>query len=81
MYPDYVNEVAVSYKKNGEPVSETYKIYAPAVAVYGSGTGQTQALPTAVVTKDTPKFQNNLYLMNHLSSTLPNASQAVWKAR
>ena len=78
LYPDYVNEVAVSYKKNGEPVSETYKIYAPAVAVYGSGTNQTQVLPTAVVTKDNPKFHKNLYLMNHLSSTLPNAAQVTW---
>nr|WP_320205489.1 aryl-sulfate sulfotransferase N-terminal domain-containing protein [Campylobacter curvus] len=74
LYPDYVNEVAVSYKRNGEAVSETYKIYAPAVVVYGSGTNQTQALPTAVVTKDNPKFHKNLYLMNHLSSTLPNAA-------
>ena len=45
LYPDYVNKVEVSYKRNGEAVSETYEIYAPAVAVYGSGTRQTRALP------------------------------------
>lgn len=80
LYPDYVNKVEVSYKRNGEAVSETYEIYAPAVAVYGSGTRQTRALPQAVVTKDNPKFHHNIYLMNHLSSTLPNAGQAVWNS-
>ncbi|MCD8213131.1 MAG: aryl-sulfate sulfotransferase [Campylobacter sp.] len=78
LYPDYVNEVAVSYKRDGESVSETYKIYAPAVSVLGTGTNQKRALPKAVVTKDNPKYHKNLYLMNHLSSILPNAAQVTW---
>lgn len=78
LYPDYVNEVAVSYKKNGEAVSETYKIYAPAIGLYGSGTGQKQILPDATITKDNPKYHKNIYLMNHLSSILPNAAQVTW---
>lgn len=37
------------------------------------------ALPKAeVVVPASKKVKNNLYLMNHLSSTMPNASQAVW---
>ncbi|MBR8461955.1 aryl-sulfate sulfotransferase [Campylobacter sp. faydin G-105] len=78
LYPDYVNEVEVSYKRNGEAVKESYKIYAPNIAVYGSGTGQKQSLPNAVITKDNPKYHNNIYLMNHLSSILPNAAQVTW---
>ncbi len=87
MYPDFVNTVEVSYVKHapGKPgektqkITETYKIYAPAVYTYGSGVGQKGALPKAVVvTPAAPQVKNNLYLMNHLSSILPNASQAVW---
>lgn len=84
MYPDYVNTINVSYTRHqpgveAEKVSESYEVYAPAVAVYGSGTAQKRGLPRAeVVVPAAPEVKNNLYLMNHLSSILPNAAQAVW---
>lgn len=87
LYPDYINKVEVSYKRevpsaNGiksEDIKETYSIYAPPITTYGSGTAQKMALPKAeVVVPATEKVKNNLYLMNHLSSTMPNASQVVW---
>lgn len=87
MYPDYQNIVEVSYKKHmpggegakTEDISETYTIYAPPTMTYGSGTGQKRALPKAeVVIPAAKELRGNLYLMNYLSSILPNASQAVW---
>lgn len=87
-YPDYVNTVEVTYKKHQpggpgakvENVKESYDIYAPPVYTYGSGVGgQKGALPRAeVVIPADPKVKNKLYLLNHLSSILPNASQVVW---
>lgn len=87
LYPDYVNTVEVSYKKHqpggagakSETITESYSIYAPPVATYGSGVGQKRALPKAeIITPADKKVKNNLYLLNHLSSILPNASQVVW---
>jgi len=86
LYPDFVNTVEVSYKKHNpgkdgkiDDVKETYKIYAPPVITYGSGTRQTSALPTAVVVKPADKsVKDKLYLMDHLSGVLPNSSQVVW---
>lgn len=84
LYPDYQNIVEVSYKKSKagsapKDVKETYTIYAPPVAVYGSGTGQKTTLPKAVVVQPADKsVKNKLYLMNHLVSALPNAAQVVW---
>lgn len=86
MYPDYVNKVEVSYTKfapggrdKSEKITETYSIYAPPITTYGSGTNQKNFLPKAeVIVPASKKVKNNLYLMNHLSSTMPNAAQAVW---
>ncbi|MDR1615304.1 MAG: aryl-sulfate sulfotransferase [Campylobacteraceae bacterium] len=84
MYPDYVNKVNVSYtlhnaNGNSENIKELYTIYAPPVALYGSGTKQKRVLPDAkVVVAADKSIKKDLYLMNHLSSTLPNAAQVVW---
>lgn len=87
MYPDYQNIVEVSYTKHEpggigaktEKITETYTIYAPPISTYGSGTGQKRALPRAeVVVPASKELKGNLYLMNYLSSMLPNASQFVW---
>ncbi len=85
LYPDFQNTVEVSYKKHhpgGEKVDsvkESYTIYAPPVTSYGSGTGQKTVIPRAeVVIPADAKVKNKLYLMNHLSSILPNAAQVVW---
>ncbi len=84
LYPDYQNTVEVTYKKaqagsKPKEVKETYTIYAPPVTSYGSGTGQKTTVPKAVIVKPADKsVKGNLYLMNHLSSILPNASQVTW---
>ncbi len=86
LYPDYQNTIEVTYKKHQpgadgkvDTVKESYTVYAPPVTFYGSGTGQKTVIPKAVVVKPADKsIKNNLYLMNHLSSTLPNGSQVVW---
>jgi len=84
LYPDYQNTVEVSYKKSkgnlaATDVKESYTIYAPPVTTYGSGTGQKVTLPRAVVVHPAEKsVKGNLYLMNHLSSILPNAAQVTW---
>ncbi|MDR3177831.1 MAG: aryl-sulfate sulfotransferase, partial [Campylobacteraceae bacterium] len=84
MYPDYQNRVNVSYalhNVNGsvQNVKETYTIYAPPVNLYGSGTKQKRVLPEAkVVIQADNSIKKDLYLMNHLSSTLPNAAQVIW---
>jgi arylsulfate sulfotransferase len=87
LYPDHVNKVEVTYDRHqpgptgspSERITETYSIYAPPVSLLGQGVNQTTVLPKAVVvTPAAPALRNNLYLMNHLSPVLPNASQAVW---
>ena len=87
LYPDYENVVEVSYTRHQpgatgaptEKITESYTIYAPPVSLFGQGVNQKRVLPQAVVVKPADaKVKGNLYLMNHLSSILPNASQAVW---
>lgn len=56
LYPEYQNTVEVSYKRNGEAVSETYKIYGPAIYMRGPGAGQLSILPKAEVIKMDSKF-------------------------
>ncbi|ASM38062.1 arylsulfate sulfotransferase [Campylobacter sputorum bv. paraureolyticus LMG 11764] len=87
LYPDFINTVEVSYTRfepggknaKSQKINETYSIYAPPITTYGSGTAQKNFLPKAeVIVPASHKVKNNLYLMNHLSSILPNASQVVW---
>ncbi|WP_172197437.1 aryl-sulfate sulfotransferase [Campylobacter sp. RM16188] len=79
LYADHVNNVEVSYKRNGEAMSETYKIHAPAIFMNTSGTGQQTSLPKANIVKMDEKFKDRLYLINHLiRNSLPNAGQTLW---
>ncbi|MDR2342533.1 MAG: aryl-sulfate sulfotransferase [Campylobacteraceae bacterium] len=84
MYPDYQNKINVSYTLydaggNAQNIQETYTIYAPPINLYGSGTKQKRVLPEAKVVIPADKsIKKDLYLMNHLSSTLPNAAQVTW---
>lgn len=87
MYPDYVNTIEVTYVRQtptskgykDEKIKETYKLYAPPVTSHGRGFGQKSVLPVSkVLTPATKKVKNNIYLLNHLGSLLPNAGQAVW---
>lgn len=79
LYADYVNKVEVSYKRNGEVMSETYSIYAPPVFMNVTGTNQTSILPKAEVVKMDPKFKNRLYFINHIvRASTPDSGQAVW---
>lgn len=87
LYPDFENTVEVSYKRHqpgptGSPIeqiTESYTIYAPPISLLGQGVNQKRVLPQAVVVKPADaKVKGNLYLLNHLSPVLPNASQVVW---
>ncbi|WP_039667706.1 aryl-sulfate sulfotransferase [Campylobacter sp. RM16704] len=79
LYPDYINEVIVKYKRNGKAIKETYKIYAPPVYAKGPGVDQKNVFPKAKVIKTDKKFRDSLYLINHLMrAPLSNAAQAVW---
>ena len=79
LYPEYQNTVEVSYKRNGEAVSETYKIYGPAIYMRGPGAGQLSILPKAEVIKMDSKFKDRLYFMNHIvRASTPNSGQATW---
>ncbi len=85
LYPDFQNTVEVSYKKHlpggdkVDTVKESYKIYAPPVFFYGSGTNQKVVIPKAeVVVPAAPQVKQNLYLMNHFSNVLPRGGQVVW---
>ncbi|ASM39166.1 arylsulfate sulfotransferase [Campylobacter sputorum bv. paraureolyticus LMG 11764] len=79
LYPEYRNNVEVSYKRNGESMSETYLIYGPAVYLPGPGNNQIGTLPKANVVKMDDKFKDRLYLLNHIiRASTPNSGQAVW---
>ncbi|ASM35810.1 arylsulfotransferase [Campylobacter sputorum subsp. bubulus] len=79
LYPEYRNRVEVSYKRNGEAMSETYLIYGPAVYLPGPGNNQIETLPKANVIKMDSKFKDRLYLLNHIiRASTPNSGQAVW---
>ena len=79
LYPEYKNEVKVSYKRNGEQIEETYKIYGPAIYMPGPGNNQSQTLPTAEVVKMDNNFKDRLYLLNHMiRASTPDSGQGVW---
>ena len=79
LYPDFQNTVEVSYKRNGKEMSESYKIYAPAVFMNSSGTGQPTAVPKAEVIKMDAKFKDRIYLLNHIiRASIPNSGQVIW---
>lgn len=79
LYPEYRNNVEVSYKRNGESMSETYLIYGPAVYLPGPGNNQIGTLPKANVVKMDDKFKDRLYLLNHIiRASTPDSGQAVW---
>ncbi|CAD7289048.1 aryl-sulfate sulfotransferase [Campylobacter suis] len=79
LYPDHVNKVEVSYKRNGEAISETYDIYAAPVFMNSTGTSQKSLLPKANIVKMDAKFKDRLYFINHLiRASLPDSGQAVW---
>lgn len=81
LYPEYRNNVEVSYKRNGEAMSETYQIYGPAVYLPGPGTNQIGTLPKANVKKMDPKFKDRLYFINHIiRASTPDSAQAVWNS-
>ena len=64
LYPDYLNEVEVSYKFEGVAKKEIYKIYAqPIVTV--SRDFRFSHMQRAVPKKVDPSFKNRLYLINN----------------
>lgn len=57
LYPDYVNQVEVTCKLDGERVRQRYQIYAPAVRLPVVAK-QTAALPEVEPVKVAPGFEN-----------------------
>lgn len=79
LYPDFINTVEVSYKRNGEALTESYKIYAPQIYMPGPGHEQYNTLPKANVIKVDKKFRQRLYFVNHIiRASLPDSAQAVF---
>ena len=87
LYADHQNTVEVTYMRHqpgptGSPreqITETYTIYAAPISLPGQGVRQMNVLPRPVVVKPADeKVRSNLYLVNHLTPTLPNAGQVVW---
>ena len=79
LYPDYVNQVEVTYKLDGERIRERYQVYAPAVRLPVVAK-QTAALPEVEPIKVAPGFENRLYLFNHLQGDIPGGRAFKWNA-
>lgn len=77
LYPDYVNQVEVTYKLDGERIREQYQIYAPAVRLPVVAK-QTAALPEVEPVKVAPGFEQRLYLFNHLQGDIPGGRAFKW---
>ncbi|MFP3498758.1 aryl-sulfate sulfotransferase N-terminal domain-containing protein, partial [Pseudomonas sp. SIMBA_059] len=79
LYPDYVNQVEVTYKLDGERIREQYQVYAPAVRLPVVAR-QTAALPEVEPIKVASGFEKRLYLFNHLQGDIPGGRAFKWNA-
>lgn len=86
LYADYYNTVEVKYTRifaaKEEAISETYKIYAPAIYV-ASGGGKSQEAglfkEVKITVKPADKFKNRLYFVNNMTqNTSPITKRFVW---
>lgn len=82
LYADYTNTVEVSYTrilgKTSEKISETYKIYAPAIFTLVNGNPHQENMFRSKVVKVDPKFKDRLYLVNNFLPRDPKAARSVW---
>ena len=83
LYPDYLNEVEVSYVFNGEKKVEKYKIYAQPIVTY-SRDYRFSHMQKMKVNKVDPAFKNRLYLINNTITSVykpldwKNGGAASW---
>ena len=83
LYPDYLNEVEVSYVFNGEKKVEKYKIYAQPIVTY-SRDYRFSHMQKMKVKKVDPAFKNRLYLINNTITSVykpldwKNGGAASW---
>lgn len=83
LYADYVNTVEVTYviSNNGkkEKVSESYRIYAPAIYTIPTGNpGQKNGMFKTTVNKVDKKYSDRLYLLSNFLQNPPMAGSVVW---
>lgn len=85
LYPDYYNEVIISYTKelNGKKTrveNEVYKMYASAIYVEASGVKfQKSALFSDIkINKVDNEFKNRLYFINNIEERSAIGSKVVW---
>ena len=64
LYPDYLNQVEVSYEFNGEKKKEMYKIYAQPIVTL-SRDFRFEHMQKRIPKKVAPDFKNRLYLINN----------------
>lgn len=86
LYPDYVNQVQVSYDRlwggRTEHFDETYKIYAaPAWRNLTGSAGDSSAFPrTTVRIAANGKFSDRLYYVNNIAGVSGGTRKAVWNS-
>lgn len=80
LYPDYLNQVEIEYRVNGQIHHERLAIYAPAVRL-PVVSNQTAALPHVEPIIVAPELKQRLYLFNHLLSDAPGAGALKWNAQ
>ncbi len=84
LYPDYLNTVEVSYRRiflgKAEDLQETYKIWAPAVALEPAiQNGRPVKTFETEIRKPAPKeFGDRLYFINNLMQASPKSARATW---
>lgn len=64
LYPDYTNDVEVSFSYKGKKFKENYKVHTPPIVGFVRD-GRNGNLPTMDVKKVAKGFENKLYLINH----------------
>lgn len=83
LYPDYMNQVEVTYKRSlgqkTENMKETYKIYgAPIWGPSTAGKMQVSNLFKTRVIKVDPEFSDRLYLINDFGEKNAHGTRVVW---
>ncbi len=77
LYPDYRNEVIVTYKLGKEKITDKYSILTPALTMPYMDNRNITALPQPKVTKMDPKFKDRLYFVNS-GTRPPKGSEVNW---
>ena len=76
LYADTLNQVTVSYKLDGKPVTENYRIQTSGID-FPVADMSIRPHPEAEVVVNTGKMNGSLYLINSLGQ-MPNANEIIW---